>query len=91
MTFTKLGNTPVDVAGFSDLPNVVEVFCEHLASRINGTKSNDDFHEQDFKVGASMTDGDSSQVINDSSIINRQSTQTLIKRMSTKAIHNKYA
>ena len=37
MTFTKLGNTPVDVAGFSDLPNVVEVFCEHLASRINGT------------------------------------------------------
>ena len=40
MTFTKLGNTPVDIAGFSNLPNVVEVFCEHLASKINGTQSN---------------------------------------------------
>ena len=47
MTFTKLGNTPVDIAGFSNLPNVVEVFCEHLASKINGTESKAALIEQD--------------------------------------------
>ena len=92
MNFTKLGNTPVDIAGSSNLPNVVEVFCEHLASRINGTQSNVAAIDQDDEhVGASMTDGDGSQVINDNSIVNRKSTQSLIKRMSTKAINNKYA
>ena len=62
MTFTTLGQTPVDVAGFSNLSKVVEVFCEHLASKIDANKSP---IEQDGYGGVSMTDGDRSQVIND--------------------------